>query len=326
MIFRPIALILAVAFAAFSVGQDHDRDLSDLPPLVRKSVLANRTAKYSGVRTVQFKHGPDRVSHIEYVLKNGIKTRIEFPDDSKYKGQIIVDDGHQRLHYFPDRNEIDQEPAHVHETHPMAKMVPDGDRMRPKLTREITDGGILAGWSTQVVIVSDPHGNVVQKMWIEPNSGVVLKRVLFDEVGTQVGYFEFSKINFNPTFAAGDFRIDRKGAVVVTPTMEANRLAAKSGLSAVNVPQSSGFLLENSRTIHPDNTDVLAQTYVGDTGRFTLFQLRGDVNQTRLQRFAHGRLSTYTWRRGGESFALVGDLSGDKLREIARLLGDSSAP
>ena len=90
-----------------SVAQDRDRDLADLPPLVRKSVLSNRTAKgkYSGVRTVEFKRGPDRVSHVEYVLKSGIKTRIEFPDDSQYKGQTfsIVDDGHQRLHYFPDK-------------------------------------------------------------------------------------------------------------------------------------------------------------------------------------------------------------------------------
>ena len=326
MTIRPFVLIFALALASFTIAQDQGRDLSDLPPLVRKSVLSNRTAKYSGVRTVEFKHGPDRVSHVEYVLKNGIKTRIEFPDDSRYKGQIIVDDGHQRLHYFPDRNEIDAEPAHIHENHPMSKMVPEGAHVRPKLTREIADGGIMAGWSTQVVTVSDPKGNVMQKMWIEPNSGVVLKRVLYDEVGTQVGYFEFTKINFNPTFAAGDFRIDRKGATVVTPVMEANRLAAKSGLSAATVPSSSGFLLQDSRIIHPDNTDVLAQTYVGETGRFTLFQLKGDVNQTRLQRFAHGRLSTYSWRRGPESFALVGDLGDDKLREIARLLGDSSAP
>ena len=326
MTFRPLVLIVALAITAMSVAQDHDRDLSDLPPLVRKSVLSNRTSKYSGVRTVEFKRGPDRVSHIEYVLKNGIKTRIEFPDDSQYKGQIIVDDGHQRLHFFPDRNEIDAEPAHVRENHPMAKMVPEGAHMRPKLTRDIADGGILAGWATQVVTVSDPRGNVMQKMWIEPNSGVVLKRVLFDDVGTQVGYFEFTKINFSPTFAPGDFRIDRKGAVLVTPVMQANRLAAKIGLSSVSVPPTSGFLLQNSRTIHPDNVDVLSQTYVGETGRFTLFQLRGPVNQNRLQRFANGRLSTYSWKRGPESFALVGDLGEDKLREIARLLGDSSAP
>lgn len=326
MSFRPLAFIFVIAFAALSSAQRQGRDLSDLPPLVRKSVMASRTAKYSGVRTVEFKHGPDRVQHVEYVLKNGVKSRIEFPDDSQYKGQIIVDDGHERLHYFPDRNEIDEEPAHVRESHPMVKMVPEGTHFRPKLTRSIADGGVLAGWPTQVVTVSDPKGNVVQKMWIEPNSGVVLKRVVFDEVGTQLGYFEFTKINFSPTFAAGDFRIDRKGATVLTPVMQANRLAAKTGLSMVNVPPSSGFLLQESRVIHPDKEDVLSQTYVGETGRFTLFQLKGQVNQQRLQRFAHGRLSTYSWRHGQESFALVGDLGDDKLREIARLLGDSSAP
>jgi outer membrane lipoprotein-sorting protein len=321
---RPVALILALILAAFSGAQDHDRDLSNLPPLVRKSFLANKTAKYSGERMVQFKHGPDRVSHVEYILKDGIRTRIEFPDDSEYKGQIIVDDGHQRLHYYPDRNEIDAEPAHLRESRPEVRMSPEGARVHPQLTHAITDGGILAGWTTQLVTVSDPNGNVMQRMWIEPNSGVVLKRVLYDQVGTQVGYYEFTKINFKPTYTAGDFRIVRKGGTVITPAMQARRLAAKMGLSFVSVPPSSGFLLENSRSIHPGNQDVLSQTYIGESGRFTLFQLRGEVDQNRLQKFAHGRLSTYSWSRGPESFALVGDLGQDKLREIARLIGDSS--
>lgn len=322
---RSLLVILLAGLMSAGFAQEHDHaGFANLPPLVQKSIKANHTAKYSGERTVEFKKGPDRISHVEYVLKNGVKTRIEFPDDSEYRGQIIVDDGHQRMHYFPDRNEIDVEPAHVHETRPENRMAPEGAHVHPQLSRAVSDGGIIAGWQTQLVTVTDPRGNVLQKMWIEPSSGVVLKRQLFDEVGTQVGYYEFTKINFRPTFADGDFRIDRKGAVVVTPVMQAHRLAVKLGFSDAIVPASTGFVLENAREIHPDNKDVLAQTYVGDEGRFTVFQLRGEVNQDRLNRLAQGRLSTYTWKKGNEAFAILGNLTPDKLRQIARLLGDSS--
>src|SRR5438094_251063 len=121
------ALLIALGLAAFLPAQDHHHgNLADLPPLVRKSFMANRTSKYSGERTVEFKHGPDRASHVEYVLKDGIRTRIEFPDDSEYKGQIIVDDGQQRLHYYPDRNEIDAEPAHRRDSRPEGHEGPEG--------------------------------------------------------------------------------------------------------------------------------------------------------------------------------------------------------
>jgi len=313
-----LTLCAAVMLLAVAGAQATDQDLSKLPPIVRKSVLARRTARYTGVRTVSFKKGPDRVSHVEYVWKDGIRTRTEFPDDSDYKGQIIVDDGKQRMHFYPDKNEIEVEPAHHGEHNDM----PNGERRPDEMTRVVTAGGKIAGFDTQLVTVSDKNGNVVQQMWIEPRSGVRLKLVLYDRVGTQAGSYEFTKINFRPTFAPGDFTIDRRGAVVVTPSMQARRLAEQLGLTPLILESSSGFELQNARVVHPDQRDVLVQTYVGDSGRFTFFQLRGDVDQSRLARFSRGRLSTYSWKRGEESFAVVGNLNQDQLRQVAKFLGD----
>ena len=310
----------AIALSQIDPGQD----LATMPAIMRKFVLARKTSRYTGTRTVEFKRGPDRLSHIEYILKDGIRSRTEFPDDSQYKGQVIVDNGKQRMHFFPDRNEIDVEPAHQRDNRPdSGGNDRDSDhKNRPSLQRTVTDGGSVAGYHTQLLTVSDPNGNVMQQMWIEPKTGVRLKMVLYDRVGTQVGSFEFTKINFKPTFAPGDFTIDRKGALIVTPADEARRLSEKLGVTPLILGNSSGYELQNARIIHPDKQDVLAQTYIGDTGRFTFFELRGDIDQDKLQRFARGRLSTYSWKRGQESFAIVGNLTPEQMGEVAKTLGD----
>src|SRR5439155_17103180 len=119
--------------------------------------------------------------------------------------------------------------------------------------------------------------------------------------------------------------IDRKGAVLVTPSMQARRLALELGLTPTMLPPTSGFQLSRAWKMDPEGKQVLAQMYSGDAGRFTLFQLRGELTPSQLQRMARGRLSTYSWKLGTESFAIVGELPDSKLREIAKILGDRYA-
>jgi outer membrane lipoprotein-sorting protein len=319
-----LILSLIVSSAMLATASAQGQDHSDLPPILQKFAHARHTSRYSGVRTVEFKRDGERVRHVEIVLKDGIRSRTEFPDDSPYAGQIIVDDGKQRMHFYPDRNEIEVEPERVRDASSGRgeEQGGDGGHDQHKLNRVVTAGGNIAGFDTQEVTVADPNGNVVQQMWIEPRSGVRLKLVLFDRVGSQAGSYEFSKINFHPTFATGDFRIDRKGAVIVSPELQARRMAEKLGLTPLVLGTGSGFVLQNARIMHPDQKDVLAQTYMGAGGRFTFFQLRGSLDQNRLSRFAHGRLSTYSWSRGQESFALIGNLTSQQLGQIAKTLGD----
>lgn len=312
-----VTLGVLLSIGASALAQDRrDEDLAKLPPVLRKYVLARQSARYSGVRTVRFKRESEWVDHTEFVLKDGRRIRTEFPGDSEYRGQIIVDDGTRRMHFYPDRNEIEVEPARNRDSMHL------GAAGRSSANRVVTDGGMVAGYSTQLVTISDKSGNNLQQMWIEPKTGVRLKLVLFDHVGSQAGFYEFTKINFKPKFAPGDFTIDRKGATVVTPLMLARRLAEKLGLTPQTLGIGSGYELENARIIHPDKKEVLSQTYVGNAGRFTFFQMRGDIDQKRLSKFARGRLSTYSWKRGPESFAIVGNLTQDQLREIAKTLGD----
>lgn len=321
-----VGLALICAGLAFGQDRDHDRDakadLSKLPPILRRVILSAEGARYSGERIVQFKRGADVDRHTEEVWKDGRRSRVEFPDDSPYHGQIIVDDGQERRHYYPDRNEIRMEPSHGSEAgrHLQASILRG---LRRKFTNTESEGGKVAGLSTRLVTVADASGNTAQQLWVEPRSGVVLKRVLFDQVGAQIGYFEFRNVNFRPIFTPGTFTIDRKGATVITPAAEARRYALQLGLTPVVLPESSGFKLQFARIITPQGRNVLLQSFIGSEGRFTLFQMRGAVDPNRLQRMGRERISTYSWTRGEESFALVGELSRDRLQQIAKFLGDN---
>src|SRR5262245_22963865 len=76
------------------------------PPLLQKAMERSKKQRFSGSRLVEMKMGPNRVRHTEYVLRDGERTRIEFPDASPFQGQIIVEANGERRHFFPDRNEM----------------------------------------------------------------------------------------------------------------------------------------------------------------------------------------------------------------------------
>lgn len=313
---------LSVLIGLLAAGIAQAQREAEIPPVLRKALGAAATLRYSGERIVEFKTGPDRRRIVEYVLRDGPRTRIEFPDDSPYRGQIIVEDANERRHFFPDRNEIRILPPRGEEVARrlrsfLAKSMQRGFRVA------VSDGGEVAGFATQAIVINDPKGNAAQKLWIEPRTGTVLKRELFDPVGGRVGLFQFTRINLRPSLAPKDFEIDRRGAKVITPEHAAREIASRMGLQPALLPASSGFRLESARSMRQRGPEFLALAYVGAEGRFTLFQLKEPVSENRLRRMARGSLSTYAWTRGAEHLALVGELPEARLHEIARLLGDS---
>lgn len=294
----------------------------DLAPILRRMLTSSRTARYVGQRVVEFKNGLERARHVELVLRDGPRTRTEFPDESPFKGQVIVENGRQRLHYFPDKNEIRILPQRGDETarrlmHSLGRARREGHRI------VINEGGSVAGHQTQLAAVVDGKGNAVQRLWIEPRSGVLLRRELLDRSGNRHGFFEFQRISFTPTIGPKEFEIDRKGAIIVTLADMARRQAKQLGLSFVLLPPDSGYRLDSVRIMRPEEKPVLAMAYGSPDGRFTLFQMKGPLSQSKLRSTPREGLTTYSWTVGEETFLLVGDLPIAKLQQITQQLGDS---
>ncbi|MGV3616992.1 MAG: sigma-E factor regulatory protein RseB domain-containing protein [Fimbriimonas sp.] len=287
----------------------------DVPPVLRKAFLSGKRTRYTGTRVVIFRKGAETSQHTEYVTRDGPRLRIEFPRESAFGGQIIVESKSERRHYFPDKNEIHVLPPRREEAFERIARLVRSPRDRFRFTNGPDE--VVAGKSTEQVVVSDPAGNVVQRLYIEPNTGLVLKRQLFDQVGTRVGGFEFTEVDFRPRIRDDVFRLTRRGARIVTPAQLLEELARREGFRPVVLPATDSVKLEWSGVWPIDGEDVLTQSYAAKDGRLTLFQLKRIVSPDRLSKLARGRVKFVYWRRDGRTFVLVGNRSVEELRRLA---------
>lgn len=289
-------------------------NVAQVPASLRKALRSYGKLRYSGTRVVEFRAGANRQRHTEIITVDGFRTRVEFPQSSPLSGQIVVENPKERRHYFPALNELRVLPPRREEA--FGRIV----QMAKRFGFTEQPGGEFAGAATRLVQISDPQGNVVQKLWIEPKSGMVLKRELYERSGTMVGFFEFSQFTLNPTIDPTDFALAPKGVKVVTPAALLARQIKKGGFQDVRLIDPA-YHLESSRYQKIAGNDVLAQLYVGNGHRFTLYQLKALVNSGELEKQRRPGLNTFAWQKDGASFALVGDLSEAELKELARRLG-----
>src|SRR5688572_30101052 len=96
---------------------------ADWPPILQRAFKSAFQLKYSGTRVVMFRRGPERRKTTEYVLKDGPRLRIEYPEDSLNAGQVIVENGRERQHFFPESNEIHVGPAMHDDAFEKLKMI-----------------------------------------------------------------------------------------------------------------------------------------------------------------------------------------------------------
>jgi outer membrane lipoprotein-sorting protein len=281
-------------------------------PLLARAIQAEATLTYSGRRTVEFRVGAERVRHVEIVLRNGWQSRTEFEPGTPNAGQIIVENRERRWHFFPETNEI-----HVLPPRRDGVLLRLGQMLRARIRIEESPGGEVAGLRTRQLAFVDPRGNVIQRLWIHPPSAMVVRRELFDLVGTRIGAFEFTRVNFQPSFAPEDFRILRQGATMVTLPEQIRRVARRLGLQPHRLPEAEPYSLEAVRPMNLAGRRLMAQMYIGERGRLTLFQVAGELDGDLVRQLARPGLGSRTWRRQGATFLLVGDVGQAELDRLA---------
>lgn len=294
----------------------HQARPTTVPPLLARSLMSFRRHRFYGVRVVEFRRGP-RISKLtEYITRDGSNTRIEYPTESPLSGQIITETLTERRHYFPDQNEIRVLPPRQEDAFMrLAKMVQSRSR---KVKIIATQGDVIAGQRTEQMVVSDEAGNVLQRIYIEPQNAFVMKRSLFDPVGTRIGGYEYTEIDFHPKIDRKVFTINRKGATVVTPRQLVLRIAQQRGFLPTMLPESEGHRLEYASVKQIEGEDTFIQNYLVEDGRLSLFQLQRIVGAEQLGRVAKGRANFVFWVNQGRTFVLVGTRGVSELKEIAQ--------
>lgn len=190
------------------------RSLSGDAAILDKVLRAQPKLRFSGTRSVDMMVNGEKVSIVEYVLRDGLVSRIEYPSNSFRKGFIVVESADVRLEYDPSRNEIRRSSGGRANSNAFLGRLMDGWR-RGDLRLRKFDGGTVAGQKASGIEVSDPSGNVVQRYWVDSDTFVVLKAAQYGRGGEERSRFEFKKIDYSPKFPDGWNEIRRAGAKVV---------------------------------------------------------------------------------------------------------------
>lgn len=288
----------------------------DVPLMLVRAIQAQPTLRYTGTYTVEFKQGPTPLRHEEYITRDGGRYRIDFPSNSQFAGQVIVEDQNVRLHYRPNVNEIIQQPPrHGEAWEKVANIAVD-----PKFKLTTAPGTVIAGYKTDQLVVMDQSGNTIQRLFIEPGSGVIMKRQIFDAVGTPAGYFEFTSIDLDPKIDPAMFVIKRKNAKIITPFMQLQRLCTRRGFSVRFLPSGSGFQLEGVNPRNFAGTEGLVQTYLNGKLRIWIYQLKAPLDPERLRQQAGKNQQFFSFQSGGETVVLIGNIPEKNLERFAAMM------
>jgi hypothetical protein len=283
-----------------------------------RAVAAGDHLRFSGERTVQIRQGADLKVHDELVIQDGLNTRVWFAPDSPFAGQVVVETSKERRHFYPKRNVIEILPPRREDAYVRLRQWVQHPGGNLRLTS--SHGTVVAGRKTELGVVSDLRGNVRQRLWIDSQTGMVLKREVLDEVGDRRDYFEFTKINYSPVILADDFRINVKGARTVTLDDKVRRLAGQHRMLGLILPPSTGFVLDGVNMVKLQNVDVLHESYTGPRGKLSLFQVQGAMGQGVFGPTNNRGVRLYGWQMNGETFALVGTYPAAELKELAQVL------
>lgn len=312
----PVSWVVIASVAMVPLAQAQE---DKIPAILEKAMNAAKKLRYSGTRRVQMKFGPDTVQHTEHVMKDGMKTRIWFPDEGSFRGQIIVETERERRHFFPDRNQIELLPPRREES--FGRLMKLGRGLKMQATYKVDTGEEIAGIDTKKVEISSEKG-LFMRMWIDPKSGLVLKRVMYGRDGSAQATSEFSKVDLRPQFRKSDFELNISGAKIMTPRDRLADLVSRGGFQSIGLSPKDPFQLESVRIQRIENVPALVQVYVNKNGRVSLFQVKATIDPSRLKRFGRGELQSYSWQKGGASFVLLSELPESELKAIFQRIRD----
>lgn len=294
-------------------------NVEDLPPILQKMFKSVNSLKYSGVVRVERREGSSREISRQYVLRDGSKSRLWYPKTGKHAGEVIVENEKESRRYFPGRNMILVTP-------PMREGTKDRlfGLFRRGSKFDVQPGDAIAGVPTTRVAITDARGRNTQRLWLDKEKGVVLKREFLDGVGSAEYTMVFEEIDYSPKIKNDDFLLNVKGARIVTMATYAQEYAKEKGYLSVIIPQSEkDYRILNVRVLDMGSKSVLHQSYQGKSGMVSLFQAKGSSELTGLGGFGKERppmMNVHVWTFGGNTFALFGSPSEEELKRLATVL------
>ncbi|MCU1674645.1 MAG: putative sigma regulatory protein MucB/RseB [Frankiales bacterium] len=176
---------------------------------------------------------------------------------------------------------------------------------------------------TAHVVEARSAGDVRARFWLDGDSGLVLRREVFDRRGSLVRSSAFASLDVQP------------GTAAVPPSEPAQVDAAQLRSAGWRVPDAlpGGLDLYDARTRTHDGQDVLHLSYSDGLSTLSLFAQRGRLGSEPMHGFAKqevGRASVWVrssssprrvvWGGDGRVFTLLTDAPAEAVSDVVKAL------
>jgi outer membrane lipoprotein-sorting protein len=318
---RALFLVLLAANATFALGQRGGRVAEWQDDLLQEVLDTNGNLRCKGIRKVTFRFvrdgKPGTNSFTEVIVRDGQKSRTEYTGNSTFEGQIAVDDGRNRSHYFPKENVIHRGPSLQHQNSERLDMLMR--ERRAEYTVTVGDGGRVADYNTWLITLKSESGRE-HKIWVERSRKAILKRELSGPEKDRGMSYYFESFEYKRRVDDDEFKISKPGAKVLDPEDRLALAAKKVDYAPFTISGDSKFKLYESSSFEVNGSKVLRSTFSDGRLVVTLHQVRGSIDAERLKGRDKDRVRVHVWRLDGYNFALVGDLPAQELERLAKLV------
>ena len=335
----PSFFIFFVAFAAVTlVSPAAALAANDGRALYAQAVAADDSVSYSGTLTsvvYEGDHAASTVARIEHKAPNA--WRIWYVAPANAYGRMIVSNESLTYRYEPALNRVYS--YDWSNTAPGIVAPVDVARVEANYSVDIGPASSVAGRKTTTLsLVSKHTGTLAQRIWIDNQTRLILRRENYTADGSVGSKSSFDSIRvgmtlpkdlFNLTVPSGMTLVS--GASYAKTTTNTSELV-KSADFKFATPKylPNGFVLERGSVASHDGVNTVELVYGDGLRTFSLFE-----NATgRLPRFEQGEAEPIhigdvsgkyaevsgqalaSWNAGGLNFTIVGDLSTKEISKI----------
>lgn len=307
---KGLLTLVALAGAAPAFAQP----ARSYPPEIAKYLQLQSRVNAAGIRNVTLMVDGQMRTFRERVLKQGLNMRIEFADGPN-AGSFTVESGGRRFLVNPARREA-RTMAPMGASFAPASLM---SRLQGREGRwERSTGGDIAGAKTVRWDVFDSRNRIMQRFWVEPNRGLILKRQIFDENGRVAGGFEFEVVKFDVEMAPNEFSVPTDYRII-RPLEELKAACQRASLTPVILDPALGYNLDAVRILSAQRgSGIVMSVYADETTQLSLYIMKQPLNTERLRRLTGQRLKFYSWQQGGQYLTLIGALPQEELARLAR--------
>lgn len=324
------ALALACPAAAMAAN--------DGRALYEQAVEADDSTSYSGTLTsvvYEGDHAASTVARIEHKAPNSWRIWYVAPADAY--GRMIVSNESLTYRYDPSSNRVFS--YDWTSTAPGLLVPVDTGRVESNYSVDVGAASSVAGRKTTVLsLVSKHTGTLVQRIWVDEQTKLILRRENYMADGSVGSKSSFDNIRVGVSLPQALFSLTvPAGMTLVSGTTYAKTTTNTSALvKSLNFkfapPQylPNGFALERGSAASHDGINTVEFVYGDGLRTFSLFE-----NATgQMPRFSEGEAEPIhigeasgqyaevsgqalaSWNAGGLNFTIVGDLSTKEISKI----------